>query len=155
MRTAGSNRLRGELAGNELRTRKEYVSDRDAGFKQPLERCKLLTRWAFEYFDQTGTNQHAQLAVPARVGRRRPTYPGIKATPRDVENLTQVSDRYGGLLLLDERESYSLSFAKKAAAFLNTSRSIRNRRFSLRSRRSSSRSTPVKPVRPFDRSARA
>ena len=54
MRTAGSNRLRGELAGNELRTRKEYVSDRDAGFKQPLERCKLLTRWAFEYFDQTG-----------------------------------------------------------------------------------------------------
>ena len=53
MRTAGSNRLRGELAGNELRTRKEYVSDRDAGFKQPLERCKLLTRWAFEYFDQT------------------------------------------------------------------------------------------------------
>ena len=32
----------------------EYVSDRDAGFKQPLESCKLLTRWAFEYFDQTG-----------------------------------------------------------------------------------------------------
>ena len=26
----------------------EYVSDRDAGFKQPLESCKLLTRWAFE-----------------------------------------------------------------------------------------------------------
>ena len=56
MRTAGPNRLRGELAGNELRTRKEYVSDRDAGFKQPLERCKLLTRWAFKYFDQTGIN---------------------------------------------------------------------------------------------------
>ena len=34
----------------------EYVSDRDGGFKQPLERCKLLTRWAFEYFDQTGNN---------------------------------------------------------------------------------------------------
>ncbi len=102
-----------------------------------------------------GTNQHAQLAVPARVGRRRPTYPGIKATPRDVENLTQVNDRYGGLLRLDERESYSLSFAKKAAAFFKTSRSTRNRRFSLRSRRSSSRSTPVKPVRPFVRSARA
>ena len=32
----------------------ECVSDRDGGFKQPLERCKLLTRWAFEYFDQTG-----------------------------------------------------------------------------------------------------
>ena len=55
VRTAGPNRLRGELAGNELRTRKEYVSDRDAGFKQPLERCKLLTRWAFKYFDQTGS----------------------------------------------------------------------------------------------------
>ena len=25
----------------------------DAGFKQPLERCNLLTHWAFEYFDQT------------------------------------------------------------------------------------------------------
>ena len=32
----------------------EYVSDSDGGFKQPLERCKLLNRWAFEYFDQTG-----------------------------------------------------------------------------------------------------
>ncbi len=32
----------------------EYVSDRDAGFKQPLESCKLLTRWALKYFDQTG-----------------------------------------------------------------------------------------------------
>ena len=32
----------------------EYVSDRDGRFKRPLERCKLLTRWAFEYFDQTG-----------------------------------------------------------------------------------------------------
>ena len=32
----------------------EYVSDRDAGFKQPLESCKLLTRWALKYFDQPG-----------------------------------------------------------------------------------------------------
>ena len=31
----------------------EYVSDHDGGFKQPLERCTLLNRWAFEYFDQT------------------------------------------------------------------------------------------------------
>ena len=23
-----------------------------------LERCKLLTRWAFEYFDQTGSMSH-------------------------------------------------------------------------------------------------
>ena len=34
----------------------EYVSDCDGRFKRPLERCKLLTRWAFEYFDQTATN---------------------------------------------------------------------------------------------------
>ena len=34
----------------------EYVSNRDGGFKRPLERCKLLTRWAFEYFDQTPTD---------------------------------------------------------------------------------------------------
>ena len=67
MRTAGSNRLRGELAGNELRTRKEYVSDRDAGFKQPLERCKLLTRWAFEYFDQTTTKIGTLLEVPMTI----------------------------------------------------------------------------------------
>ena len=32
----------------------EYVSDRDGGFKQPLESCKLLTRWALKYFDQPG-----------------------------------------------------------------------------------------------------
>ena len=31
----------------------EYVSDRDGGFKRPLDRCKLLIRWTFEYFDQT------------------------------------------------------------------------------------------------------
>ena len=37
----------------------EYVSDRDGGFKQPLERCKLLTRWAFEYFDQTAAKRSA------------------------------------------------------------------------------------------------
>ena len=33
----------------------EYVSDRDGGFKRSLGRCKLLTRWALEYFDQTPT----------------------------------------------------------------------------------------------------
>ena len=35
----------------------EHVSDRDGGFKQPLERCKLLTCGAFEYFDQTGSDR--------------------------------------------------------------------------------------------------
>ena len=51
----------GRAAGNELRTRKKYVSDRDARFKQPSERCTLLTRWAFEYFDQTGLFQKGRV----------------------------------------------------------------------------------------------
>ena len=43
--------------------------------------------------------------------------------------------------------------AKKAAAFFSTSRSMRSSRTSLRRRASSSRSTPVSPVRPLVRSA--
>ena len=39
-------------------------------------------------------------------------------------------------------------FARKAAAFLRMSRSVRSSRFSLRSRASSSRSAVVSPVRP-------
>ena len=54
-----------------------------------------------------GTNQDPQLLISVRVRRRRPTRPGIKATPGHVENLTQVCERHGGLLRLDERESYS------------------------------------------------
>ena len=35
--------------------KKERVRSKySCGF--PLERCKLLTRWAFEYFDQTATH---------------------------------------------------------------------------------------------------
>ena len=30
------------------------------GFKQPLERCKLLNRWAFEYFDQTTGKRYSR-----------------------------------------------------------------------------------------------
>ena len=30
----------------------------------PLERCKLLTRWAFEYFDQTGPRGHPKVPDP-------------------------------------------------------------------------------------------
>ena len=29
----------------------------------PLERCKLLTRWAFEYFDQTGIDLATELLL--------------------------------------------------------------------------------------------
>ena len=42
----------------------EYVSDRDGGFKRSLERCKLLTRWAFEYFDQTEVCSGSSIADP-------------------------------------------------------------------------------------------
>ena len=48
------NYSHGLSKGPSFGTGREYVSDRDGGFKQPLGRCKLLTRWAFEYFDQTG-----------------------------------------------------------------------------------------------------
>ena len=94
------------------------------------------------------TNQHPQLTISLRVYRHRPPCPGIDATPRHVEHLTEVCDGHGGLLRLDERESYSLSLAKTAAALFGTSRATRNRRFSLRSRRSSSRSSVVNPERP-------
>ena len=97
MRTAGSNRLRGELAGNELRTRKEYISDRDAGFKQPLERCKLPTRWAFEYFDQTGSLVVAGRGIPVHGGAQ----PGLSrhpATARSRLLMTEAPTFYGGRL---------------------------------------------------------
>ena len=44
----------------------EYVSDHDGGFKQPLERCKLLNRWAFEYFDQTTTSKSPAMSTTVR-----------------------------------------------------------------------------------------
>ncbi len=31
------------------------------GFKRSLRRCKLLTRWAFEYFDQPGERSIGQI----------------------------------------------------------------------------------------------
>ena len=36
---------------NPLPVRSKY------SYSFPLERCKLLTRWAFEYFDQTTTRR--------------------------------------------------------------------------------------------------
>jgi len=40
----------------------EYGSERDGGFKLPLGRCKLLTGWAFDYFDQTGNGKRVFVA---------------------------------------------------------------------------------------------
>src|SRR5262249_39828404 len=59
-------------------------------------------------------------------------------------------DRMVGPLRPDEAEAahrVSLSLAKKAAAFRNTSRSSRRTRFSRRSRRNSSRSSLLNPSR--------
>ena len=50
------------------------------------------------------TDQHAELVVLLRVRRGRPPHPRIEPAPRDVKQLTEVRDRHGGLLRLDERE---------------------------------------------------
>ena len=100
-------------------------------------------------------DQHAQLPVSPLVRRLRPSTPGIEPTRGDREGPTQYPNREEDLLRADERERYALSFAKKAAAFFRISRSVRSTRFSFRNRRSSSRSSVVRPVRPFVRSARA
>ena len=66
----------------------EYVSDRDGRFKRPWERCKLLTRWAFEYFDQTrsGRERFASPAppryAPVDSSRDRATTRSLKCRPR-------------------------------------------------------------------------
>ena len=42
-----------------------------------LERCKLLTRWAFKYFDQTGSLVVAGRGIPVHGGAR----PGLSRHP--------------------------------------------------------------------------
>src|SRR5210317_2078484 len=61
----------------------------------------------------------------------------VKSTPANTHNPTQNGYGVGLLLLPDKVESYCDSLAKKAVAFFNISRSIRNRLFSLRSRSNS------------------
>ena len=95
------------------------------------------------------TNQHPQLTISLRVYRHRPPCPGIDATPRHVEHLTKVCDGHGGLLRLDERESYSLSPREDGRGSFWHVALHPQRRFSLRSRRSSSRSSVVNPSGPL------
>ena len=102
-----------------------------------------------------GSDQHAQPLVSSSPRRRRPVPPRVEPARRDIEDPTHRSHAERGLLRLDERELYTCSLAKKAAAFFRISRSVRSVRTSLRNRRSSSRSSRVRPVRPWVRSARS
>ena len=65
----------------------------------------------------------------------------IKSAPADFHHLTQNGDGIGLLFLPDEVASQFDSFAKKAAAFFNISRSISSRLFSFFSRRISASSS--------------
>src|SRR5262249_44067401 len=64
---------------------------------------------------------------------RRPPHEGVVALPCHTQHAAQRSDGKAGLLRSDERELYSFSFAKKAAAFFRMSRSIFSDSFSRRS----------------------
>ena len=82
-----------------------------------------------------GPHQHPQLLVPSRMRRDRPVPPRVEPARRDLQHPTHRAYAEGGLLRLDEREPYTWSLAKKAAAFFRISRSVRSVRTSLRSRR--------------------
>ena len=58
----------------------------------------------------------------ADAGRR--SLPGVEARSRDLQHPAHQRHRETGLLRRDERESHSLSLAKKAVAFFRISRSI-------------------------------
>src|SRR3954451_7658700 len=89
-----------------------------------------------------------QPLVLALAPRRRAVLPRVKARAADAQHAAHRLDRVLGPLRRDEPEDHrrvSLSFAKKAAAFLRISRSSVSVRTSRRSRRSSSRSSEVRP----------
>src|SRR4051794_1346316 len=77
----------------------------------------------------------------------------VEAAARHSQLPAHPSHGPGRLLRRDEREFHAFSFAKKAAHFFSSSRSILRSTFSLRSRASSARSSPVKTAAgvPFDR----
>src|SRR5476651_594320 len=100
-------------------------------------------------------HQDTQPSIGLRVRALRSPLRGVEATRRDLQVLTQLRDGELGLLRVDPGEDYAWFLAKKAAAFFRMSRSMRNSRFSLRSPANSARSSVVRPVLPFGRSARA
>src|SRR5262249_42261039 len=85
-----------------------------------------------------GGNLQTKRGVGLRPGGRRTLAPSVVATARDVECVAQDGNGVTSLLRRNERKLHLLSFAKKAAAFFNISRSISSRLFSRRSRWSSS-----------------
>src|SRR6187200_1276977 len=85
----------------------------------------------------------AQRLVCLLASRRRTLPPGVVAAWGNLEHAAHRSHGEMGLLLVDEGEFHSLSFAKKAAAFFKISRSIRSCSTSRRSRSSSARSVAV------------
>ena len=63
----------------------KYVSDRDGGFKRPLERRKLLPRWAFEYFDQNASLRTRGLCSGSPIAEpvpRRRVFANFENAPR-------------------------------------------------------------------------
>src|SRR5256712_12565241 len=98
-------------------------------------------------------DQNPQSPVVSCVHRFRTPPGGIEAARGDLHDLTDLGDRKPGLLRVHPGKRYVGFLAKKAVAFFRMSRSIRNSRFSLRRRANSARSSLVRPVRPFVRSA--
>src|SRR5215217_1631304 len=91
-----------------------------------------------------------QPGVAERAVAGRPAQPVIEARPRDAEQLAAHRDRGAGLLRRDkpvDAHRVSVSFAKKAAARLSRSRSIRSRWFSRSSSFRRARSSEPRPSR--------
>src|SRR5450432_2398201 len=80
---------------------------------------------------------HGKLCVGLAACRWRAPFPSVVAAARDSECAAHGADREGHLLLGDEGEFHSLSFAKKVAAAFKMSRSCRSRLTSRRRSESS------------------
>src|SRR5262249_556159 len=98
-------------------------------------------------------NQHTQPTVVHCMLRLRPLLVGVEPAERDVHRPADPLDRKLRLHRLDPGEDHSWCLAKKAVAFFKMSRSMRSSRTSFRKCASSARSSLVRPVRPFVRSA--
>src|SRR6266498_1779417 len=107
----------------------------------------------------TGRMERAQLRTQDEITLRAcgepASRPRVEPTAGDAHAAAENGDPVLGLLRRDEGKPHRLCFAKNAVAFFKMSRSSSAIRSALRSRTSSSRSAVVRPVRPFERSARA
>src|SRR6266540_1371526 len=107
----------------------------------------------------TGRMERAQLRTQDEITLRAcgepASRPRVEHTAGDAHAAAENGDPVLGLLRRDEGKPHRLCFAKNAVAFFKMSRSSSAIRSALRSRTSSLRSAVVRPVRPFERSARA